>query len=108
MDEERNEVGKLHLVGCSDPNSTFELPKASPAGTDQVVWRDKEKVGENRENHHAQPPVVLTNAKACRDDFEDLIQEYRGDNEENEKQWSDTSEEIKDEEIMRHNIAGHV
>ena len=69
------------------------------------MWRDKEKVGERRENHQAQPPAVLTSAKACRDDFEDLIQKYRGDNVDNEEQWSDTSEEIKDEKITTCQVA---
>jgi hypothetical protein len=73
IDEERNEEGKLHLEGSSNLNPTLDLPESSPAGTDQVLWRDNEKVGERRDNHQAKPPTVLTNAEACRTDFENLI-----------------------------------
>ena len=45
MDEGRNEVGDLQLEGCSNLNPTLDLPETSPAGIDQVVCRENEKVG---------------------------------------------------------------
>jgi hypothetical protein len=61
MDEGRNEEGKLQLDGTSNLDPILDLPETSPAGTDQVVWRDNEKIGDRRETHQEKAPTVLTN-----------------------------------------------
>ena len=57
MDEGRNEEGKLQLDGTSHLDPILDLPETSPAGTDQVVWRDNEKIGDRRETHQEKAPI---------------------------------------------------
>ena len=64
-EEDRSEVDVMQLEGCSNLDLSLKLPETSPAGIDQVLWRDNEKTGERRESHQAKPSPAITNVEAC-------------------------------------------
>ena len=100
-------VGKLNLDGISNLDPILNLPETSPAGTDQVVWRDNEKTGDRRDTHQTKPPPVFTNAN-----FEIPLWLQEGKARENQShakipqtdQWSCASSDAEDDVWDEHEM----
>ena len=93
--------GKLNLDGISNPNPILELPETSPAGTDQVVWRDNEEIGEGRENLQVKLPKVIIHADLEIPTWlqENTVREHQSKVEiSHNDQWSCASSDAEDEE----------
>ena len=86
--------GKLKSEELSNLNPILDLPKTSPAGTDQVLWRDNEKIGDRRENYRTKPPKVLTTAETSQLKIPEWLEKgtIRCDSD----VWSDASSDAED------------